>query len=102
MNSALALPTSLLFTDNSEVGITFAKFSKATPASKNYAKSATHLSDSTLTQFELKLTNPMLTMNSSHKNSEVDIRFTDFQSSLYGPQKILKSANPMPTMNSAS
>ena len=85
MNSALALPTSLLFTDNTEVSIPFAEFTKATSASENHAKLATRLPDSTLTQFELKSANPMPTMNSTHKNSEVSIRFADFQSFLYGP-----------------
>ena len=102
MNSALALPTSLLFIDNTEVGIPFTKFAKATPASKNHAKSTTRLSDSTLTQFELKSANPMPIMNSTHKNSKVSIWFADFQSFLYSPQKFLNSSNPMPTMNSAS
>ena len=47
MNSALALPTSLLFIDNTKVGIPFAEFTKATPASENHAKSVTRLPDST-------------------------------------------------------
>ena len=78
MNSALALSTSLLFTDNTEVGILFVEFAKATLASENHAKSAARLPDSTLTQFELKLANPMPTLNCTHKNFEVDIQFVDF------------------------
>ena len=88
MNSALALPTSLLFTDNTEVSILFVEFTKATPASEKHAKSATRLSDSTLTQFELKSANPMPTMNSTSQNSKVDIWFTDFHPPLYGHNKV--------------
>ena len=87
MNSALASPTSLLFTKTTEVGIPFAEFSKATPALKNHAKSTTGLSDSTQTQFELKSATGPPTMNITQKNTEVGIRFADFQTFLYSPQK---------------
>ena len=100
MNSALGSPTSLLFTDTTEVGIPVAKFTKITPVSNNHANLVTQLQTSTvhIQYWSRQLVHRLWTVPKKNQSWQPVCRLLNL---LYGPQKMLKLTNQMSTMNSA-